>query len=363
MSSEEMTKTTQSANGTLTNIFHQELELCDLTADEEVAIVYQLGARESYIQAFNAACEQLGANTRKVELPGINHPMFPYGGEFIKSMDSYFEENPSLIDPLTEVDMVIAISAVDFVHSEALDPVLDSGTRLLIVAEPPAVLERMLPRESLRERVENAKELIEQADTFRVISDSGTDITMDVGDSPPSYAQYGYTDEPGRWDNFPGGFAWFYPPPESPEGKIVVDTGDAILPPHKYADSPIEFTIEDGYVTDIQGESKDAKLLRDFYEMWDDEDAYATSHFGFGLDETAVWGGLEYYTDLIGQDARAFSGNFMWSTGPNRYIGRFTQAHVDFPMRDCTIYLDENPVVKSGKIVEPSLKPDGGPGS
>ena len=56
-------------------------------------------------------------------------------------------------------------------------------------------------------------------------------------------------------------------------------------------------------------------------------------------------------------DARSFAGNFMWSTGPNAHVKRFTPCHYDIPMRNCTIELDGKEIIREGTIVEPSLIP------
>ena len=46
-----------------------------------------------------------------------------------------------------------------------------------------------------------------------------------------------------------------------------------------------------------------------------------------------------------------FAGNFMYSTGPNHVAGRETRGHIDIPMRNCTVSLDNQVVVDSGKLV------------
>jgi 2,5-dihydroxypyridine 5,6-dioxygenase len=55
-------------------------------------------------------------------------------------------------------------------------------------------------------------------------------------------------------------------------------------------------------------------------------------------------------------DGRHFQGNFLFSTGPNRYVGRHTPAHLDIPMRGCSVYLDDEPVVVAGQVVAESEK-------
>jgi 2,5-dihydroxypyridine 5,6-dioxygenase len=41
----------------------------------------------------------------------------------------------------------------------------------------------------------------------------------------------------------------------------------------------------------------------------------------------------------------------MWSTGSNRFAGRDTPAHLDIPMRDCTVMIDDEAVVQRGRLV------------
>ena len=53
-------------------------------------------------------------------------------------------------------------------------------------------------------------------------------------------------------------------------------------------------------------------------------------------------------------DARAFAGNFLFSMGPNNEAGgsRHTACHIDIPMRNCTVLLDNREVVREGKLLE-----------
>ena len=44
---------------------------------------------------------------------------------------------------------------------------------------------------------------------------------------------------------------------------------------------------------------------------------------------------------------RGFAGNFLFSTGPNTQGGgtRVTKGHYDLPMKDCTVYLDNEMII------------------
>ena len=57
-------------------------------------------------------------------------------------------------------------------------------------------------------------------------------------------------------------------------------------------------------------------------------------------------------------ESRAFYGNTLFSTGPNQELGgtNDTECHIDIPMRNCTMYLDDEPVVVDGEFVIDELK-------
>ena len=77
------------------------------------------------------------------------------------------------------------------------------------------------------------------------------------------------------------------------------------------------------------------------------------SHRGWGVPPQASWAALDIYEprSLYGQELRSTEGNFMWSTGSNRFAKRETPAHLDIPMRGCTIDIDGEEVVRNGRLV------------
>ena len=68
------------------------------------------------------------------------------------------------------------------------------------------------------------------------------------------------------------------------------------------------------------------------------------------MNRAARWDYLELYdkAQINGTEARAFAGNFLFSTGANENAGRYTAGHFDLPMRGCTVALDGRVVVAAG---------------
>ena len=104
----------------------------------------------------------------------------------------------------------------------------------------------------------------------------------------------------------------------------------------------------------------DTELIKGYLEEWNTEEAYATSHFGWGLHENAIWESLAFYekraVDIRGMDQRSKLGGFLWSTGPNRFANRDTRAHLDLAMRNCTFELDGETIIEAGEVVDERLK-------
>jgi len=344
-----------SSSGDLFWLFQEELQLCNLQPGEVLAVVSESGTRPEYIEASLGAAQALGARVFHVALPKTHRQDVPF---------AYREQAGSnrrsglatAVRALKEADLVIDLTVEGLIHAPERSEILSRRARMLTIIEPPDILHRCFPRPDLRRRVERAAQLLEQSRTMRVRSEAGTDLTMTVA-GVPIITQYGYTDQPQRWDHWPSGLVAAYPIEGSTNGTVVLDVGDIVFPFKRYIQSPVQFIVREGFIAEIRGNGLDADLLRDYFASWRDREAYATSHMGWGLDETARWNALALYdkSEIIGVEPRSFYGNFMFSTGPNRYANRFTQCHLDMPMRHCTVHLDDQPVIERGEIIHPEM--------
>ncbi len=193
---------------------------------------------------------------------------------------------------------------------------------------------------------------------MQVTSEAGTDLVVDL-DGAPSRAAPGFVDQPGRVGYWPAGLVLCFPGRGKVRGPLVLAPGDINLTFKRYIETPVTLAIENDLVTRIEGSGVDAELLRRYYAAWNDPDAFAVSHVGWGMNSGARWDALTMYdrSQINGTEQRAFEGNFLFSTGANKVAGRFTDCHFDYPMRSCTIVLDGHTVIERGRLVDPRLPP------
>ncbi|MBV7330596.1 peptidase M29 [Chloroflexi bacterium TSY] len=259
-----------------------------------------------------------------------------------------------VIAALTSVPVVVDCTVEGLMHAPELPAILKSGARVLNISnEHPDALERLLPTEALKAQVLAASRLARKASHMRVTSAAGTALEVGMTDAA-TVGIWGYTDKPGTLSHWPGGLVVSFPKANSVNGALVLDTGDINLTFKRYLQSPVRLTIEDDYVTNIEGHGTDVELMRRYWVAWDDPAAYAVSHVGWGLNRNARYEALTMYDqrDTNGTELRAFAGNFLFSTGANEFAGRFTKGHFDLPVRGCTIELDGVAVVVEGEIVD-----------
>lgn len=329
------------------------LTLSQLKAGQSVTILTGATTHPQTLSTALVAVQSMGAFANRLDLPPVN-------GEKALSRDSLaylgttpLTGNKAAIAALKASDLVLDLMTLLF--SPEQHDILAGGTKILLAVEPPEVLVRMLPSASDRARVRAASARIEAARTMHVTSSGGTDVRFALGEFP-AISEYGYVDEPGRWDHWPSGFALTWPDEGSAQGVIVIDRGDILLPQKSYVSEPIRLTVENGYATRIEG-GIDAQLLSEYMASFNDPEGYAISHIGWGLQPRAHWSTLSLYDReaTIGMDARAFEGNFLFSLGPNNEAGgaRTTACHIDIPLRRCTVQLDDDIVVQDGKVLFP----------
>ncbi|MDK3026097.1 2,5-dihydroxypyridine 5,6-dioxygenase [Cupriavidus taiwanensis] len=336
----------------LTAAWKQVLTLSKLEPGQTVTVLTGAATHPQTLRTAMVAAASMGAIVNRLDLPPVN-------GEKALSRDALaylgttpLTGNPAAIAALKASDLVLDLMTLLF--SPEQHEILSGGTKILLAVEPPEVLARLVPTEADRARVKAATQRLGKAREMHIVSDAGMDLRCRLGEFP-AISEYGFVDEPGRWDHWPSGFVLTWPDEGGTDGTIVLDRGDILLPMKSYLQAPIRITVEAGYVRRIEG-GVDAELLADYMASFNDPEAYAMSHIGWGLQPRASWSALAMYDReaTIGMDARAYEGNFLCSFGPNNEAGgsRTTACHIDIPVRHCTVSLDGEPVVVRGKVMD-----------
>ena len=337
---------------TMVSLFRQELELCKVKQGEAIAVLSEAEQAVEYASAFMIAARELGADVFNVNLPSLPTGPTQVAGDVGQNA---LAGNTPAIEALKSADLVVDLIFLLF-SKEQLE-IQAADTRILLVVEPFEVLARLFPTQELRDRVEAAEARLTKAHNLRFTNPAGTYVSYELG-KYPVLTEYGFTDAPGRWDHWPGGFLATQGSETGVNGKVVMDRGDILFPFNKYLQEPIEFTIREGMIVDIKG-GFDAMLVKDYMDGFHDPRAFAISHIGWGLNERADWHHMavaDPYKE-IGVDALAYYGNVLFSTGPNTELGgtNDTPCHVDMPLKNCTLTLDGETIVKDGDIVVPEM--------
>ena len=333
----------------LVSLFRRELELCAVGPGQKVAVLSEGEGMRAYAEASLSAARALGAEAVDVAVPAErevdpNERMANIG-------QNSLSKNAWAMEACTSADMVVDHMLLLFSREQVA--MQKAGARVLLVVEPPEILERLFPSERLRTRVEAAERRLSNAKTLRFVNEAGTDVTYQL-DNKRLLTEYGYTATPGRWDHWPGGFIASMGVRGGVEGRVVLDRGDMLFPQKTSVEEPIEFVIRDGAVREINGGAQ-AKDLQGFMASYDDPRANAISHIGWGLNEACKW---DPTLPGIGMDGRAHYGNVLFSTGPDSEFGgdNDTACHLDLPMRNCTLWLDGELVVEAGEVIPADMR-------
>ena len=330
--------------------FAKVFDLCAMQAGDDVAILSETQSRPVNVHLAELAAQRLGAKPFHVVIPSPAQAA-PVPVRSTGASDAIQHAAP-VIAALSAAKVVIDCTVEGLLHAPELPDILKGGARVLMVSnEHPEALERLVPDPALERKVKDGIKMLRGAAEMRVESEAGTDLTVKL-EKAVAGGGWGYSSRPGTITHWPGGLCLCFPAAGSVNGTLVMAPGDVNLTFKRYLERAITLTIEDDYVTAIDGEGTDAELMRSYFAAWGDREAYAVSHVGWGMNPAARWDAMTMYdrNDFNGTELRAFAGNFLYSTGANEIAGRHTLGHFDLPLRNCTVSLDNQVVVKRGVL-------------
>jgi 2,5-dihydroxypyridine 5,6-dioxygenase len=331
--------------------FLDQLQRCELRPGETVALLSESASRPALVATARLAAQSLGAQLVDVCMPTPPNDQ----AVAIRSTGASraLQGNRAAIAALAAADLVIDCTVEGILHAPELGAVLAGGARVLMISnEDPENFERYVFDPDLARRVELGRGWMADAQRMHVTSRAGTDLVVGLLGAFVAGSS-GVTTGPGSFAHWPGGLVAAYPTAGQVNGRLVLATGDLNLTFKRYVESPVALVIVDDHVVDVEGDGVDADLFSSYLSAFGDREARATSHVGWGMNPHARWDYFELYdkSQVNGTEARAYAGNFLYSTGANEHAGRFTAGHFDLPLRNCTIALDGRTVVEEGRLI------------
>ncbi len=333
-----------------------QFNACNVGPSTATVVLSESRSRPEIVDTARLALSSLGASVIDIVLPTPANP----GPLPIRSTGASqaIAGNEAAIAALQAADFVADCTVEGLLHAPELGVLLEAGTRILMISnEHPENTERWPHDPGLAERVDRGVEWMNEAETMTVTSVAGTNLTISL-DGAFRAGSYGWCTDPGSIAHWPGGLVLAFPASGSVNGTLVLATGDVNLTFKQYVTDPITCHVTDDHIVDVKGDGVDTELFRSYLNAFEEPDAWAVSHVGWGMNTAARWESLAMWDkgDHNGTELRAFAGNFLYSTGANEVAGRFCRGHFDLPMRNCTVSLDDRVVVANG-VLCPELSP------
>ena len=335
--------------------FEAVLRRCALQAGDTVAILGETQSRPVLLELARLAASRLGAQNFTIVLQSVFSASEPVSRS--TGASPAIQQLGPVMSALAGSTLVVDCTVEGLMHAPELSAILKgngaSQPRIVYVSnEHPEALARLVPDDATEARVKDHVKRLRGTRALRVTSAAGTDLSISLQGAVVG-GNWGSTARPGTLTHWPGGLVLAFPAAGSVNGTLVLAEGDVNLTFKRYIERAITLTIENDHVTRIDGQGVDAELLRSHYAAWNEKEAYAVSHVGYGLNEAARWDSMALYDkrDFNGTELRAFAGNFLYSTGANEVAGRHTRGHFDFPLRHCTVTLDDQTVIDAGMVL------------
>ena len=330
--------------------FCETFERCGVKAGHGAAILSETQSRQLNVHLAELALLRLGAKVFHIVLPTPRNP-HPVPVRSTGASVAVAGLAP-VVAALGQAGFVVDCTLEGLMHAPETPAILKAGARILYISnEHPEALERMRPDGKLEQRVRTAAKMLRGSKRMTVTSDAGTNLDVDMAGAS-TVGIWGWTEKPGTLAHWPGGIVVSFPKSGTVNGTLVLDRGDVNLTFKRYLEAPVTLTLEQDYLTRVDGIGADAEMMRTYLAAWGDREAYAVSHVGFGMNPNARYEALAMYDrrDFNGTELRAVAGNFLFSTGANEFAGRYTAGHFDIPVMRTTITVDNTVVVRGGVL-------------
>lgn len=298
--------------------------------DESLLIISDIHQSQRIPELIMGAAHSIGANPTIATMMPRKYP-----GE---------EPPPPIAEAMKSANAIVGVPTISITYSKAVEEARKAGARILLA---PAITEEIMAEtvpidyQTLAVRTQKALELLRTGKKVRLTTEIGTDLSMELVPGRKGDVVDGLCLGPGEKDWVPAGSCHMAPLEGSAEGKLIVDVS---LVPLGMLGSPVELTIKNGMVVNIQG-GKDAKAYKEFLDSLGDPYVYNVAEIGIGTNPKAKYSGVPIVDERV-------EGGIIIGIGQNILLGGNVKAktHTDAIILGPSLEMDGRMIIEKGKL-------------
>lgn len=252
-------------------------------------------------------------------------------------------------EAIQEADVFVTAVSKALAHSDPAAIAQQAGKKLIIMSElSPDILRSGAARadyEKMQRLADVLGDIYAEGEEISVEDANGTSVVADITDRvywPSAGVADKRPTEPYACA-FPDGEVGVCPAEGSTDGTVVWDTSVHDI---GWLDEPIELTVEEGWVTAIDGGEEADRFRRILEEDGDENAYYCAAEIALGINDGAS------FTGRMRTDKKTF-GSVHIATGDNVDIGGTIESklHLDGVIASPTVRIDGRTIAKDGEIL------------
>ncbi|CUJ52908.1 hypothetical protein IB257_01795 [Achromobacter sp. ACM03] len=296
----------------------------------EVLVLYDLHTHHN-VEPLAIAVDEAGAGLHLLQIAGSAR----HGRQL----------SPVVAQAMQAADLVIALTRANAAHTDARQQATRAGVGVIVLPEshlPDFFLAEGwdCDFDALRPQIQGLADALTRADTARVTSELGTDVTMSIA-GRRGRALHGFANT----TDISAGYCLessLAPVEGTAEGVIVVNA--SIPGVSLIRDEPVRIHMEKGMAVAIEGGAV-ARQFRDLLASFNDPLVYNLGELGVGMNPRCQLDGTMLSDESV-------YGSIQLALGTSAYIGGTVKAaaHYDTIVTDATLELDGRVVLKGTEL-------------
>ena len=258
------------------------------------------------------------------------------------------EPQAYVADAMTQADVIFCLTPMSLAHSQARKQATSNKSRFLSL---PDYSMKLLASPTLKTDFDgliptcnSLGQILDLGKRVNVKSDLGTEFTFSIKGRAANRCP-GIVSRTGELGSPPDAEVNIAPIEGVGDGILIID-GSIPCPGLGLLDHPVELTVTNGRVTNVQSQNKNSvKVIEEMFEKAG-PDSRVIGEFGIGLNPNADLCGIM----LIDEGC---AGTIHFGIGSNATIGGTNNVafHVDFIMKNPSVTVDEQILIESGNLL------------